>query len=177
MWSGPIGVQETRTSKEFRSNRPCSVSGVEEPESPRVVTVILPEHRGYFVQHLGYFLTTFLLLAFVVVAVIVLTRRRRKRGNAPGRRAREAAAWRSGGSDEMWLFSFLSQSWNTTCAASMSKTQDTHTNKPQTKPQKGTTEAITGHEQQKKKDGTSETAVSVFVLEWLTCVVCRYTRN
>lgn len=49
-------------------------------ESPRVVNVILPEHRGYFVQHLGYFLTTFLLLAFIVVAIIVLTRRRKKRG-------------------------------------------------------------------------------------------------
>ncbi|KAM6982258.1 matrix remodeling-associated protein 8-like [Tautogolabrus adspersus] len=52
----------------------------EESESPRVVTVILPEHRGYFLQHLGYFLATFLLLAFIVVAVIVLTRRRKKRG-------------------------------------------------------------------------------------------------
>ncbi len=56
------------------------LSGVEEVERPRVVNVILPEHRGYFVQHLGYFLATFLLLAFIVVAVIVLTRRRKKRG-------------------------------------------------------------------------------------------------
>lgn len=54
--------------------------GTEEVEGPRVVNVILPEHRGYFVQHLGYFLATFLLLALVVVAVIVLTRRRKKRG-------------------------------------------------------------------------------------------------
>lgn len=54
--------------------------GTEEVESPRVVNVILPEHRGYFVQHLGYFLATFLLLALIVVAVIVLTRRRKKRG-------------------------------------------------------------------------------------------------
>lgn len=54
--------------------------GTDEVESPRVVNVILPEHRGYFVQHLGYFLATFLLLAFIVVAVIVLTRRRKKRG-------------------------------------------------------------------------------------------------
>ncbi|CAJ1084696.1 matrix remodeling-associated protein 8-like [Xyrichtys novacula] len=51
----------------------------DESESPRVVNVILPEHRGYFMQHLGYFLATFLLLAFIVVAVIVLTRRRKKR--------------------------------------------------------------------------------------------------
>uniref|UniRef100_A0A8D3AM88 Matrix remodeling-associated protein 8 n=1 Tax=Scophthalmus maximus TaxID=52904 RepID=A0A8D3AM88_SCOMX len=52
----------------------------DEVEGPRVVNVILPEHRGYFVQHLGYFLATFLLLAFVVVAVVLLTRRRKKRG-------------------------------------------------------------------------------------------------
>ncbi|XP_029290777.1 matrix remodeling-associated protein 8-like [Cottoperca gobio] len=59
-------VPEPRTEKEV--------------EGPRVVNVILPEHRGYFVQHLGYFLATFLLLALIVVAVIVLTRRRKKRG-------------------------------------------------------------------------------------------------
>ncbi|XP_041654365.1 matrix remodeling-associated protein 8-like isoform X2 [Cheilinus undulatus] len=53
---------------------------IEESETSRVVTVILPEHRSYFLQHLGYFLATFLLLAFIVVAVVVLTRRRRKRG-------------------------------------------------------------------------------------------------
>lgn len=45
-----------------------------------MVTVILPDHRGYFVQHLGYFLATFLLLAFFVVALIVLIRRHKKRG-------------------------------------------------------------------------------------------------
>ncbi|XP_069560438.1 matrix remodeling-associated protein 8b [Brachyistius frenatus] len=52
----------------------------EEEESPHVVNVFFPEHRSYFVQHLGYFLATFLLLAFIVIAVIVLTRRRKKRG-------------------------------------------------------------------------------------------------
>ncbi|TKS76722.1 Matrix remodeling-associated protein 8 [Collichthys lucidus] len=52
---------------------------LEEVESPHVVNVILPEHRGYFVQHLGYFLATFILLAVIVVAVVVLTRRRKKR--------------------------------------------------------------------------------------------------
>ncbi|KAM9344224.1 matrix remodeling-associated protein 8-like [Pholidichthys leucotaenia] len=59
----------------------------EEVKSPPVVNVILPEHRGYFMQHLGYFLATFLLLAVIVVTVIVLTRRRKKRGLAydPGR--------------------------------------------------------------------------------------------
>lgn len=48
-----------------------------------MVTVMLPEHRGYFVQHLGYFLATFLLMAFIVLAVVVLTRRRKKRGIVP----------------------------------------------------------------------------------------------
>lgn len=60
-----------------------SPPGTEEVESPRVVTVMLPEHRGYFVQHLGYFLATFLLMAFIVLAVVVLTRRRKKRGTVP----------------------------------------------------------------------------------------------
>lgn len=48
-----------------------------------MVNVILPDHRGYFVQHLGYFLATFLLLAFIVAALIVLIRRHRKRGVFP----------------------------------------------------------------------------------------------
>lgn len=34
-------------------------------------------------QHLGYFLAIFLLLAFVAVALIVLIRRRKKRGACP----------------------------------------------------------------------------------------------
>ncbi|XP_077586865.1 matrix remodeling-associated protein 8-like [Stigmatopora nigra] len=55
---------------------------IEEVESPHVVNVILPEHRSYFVHHLGYFLATLLLLAFIVIAVIVLTRRRQKQGLA-----------------------------------------------------------------------------------------------
>lgn len=54
--------------------------GTEDQENPHVVNVILPDHRGYFVQHLGYFLATFLLLVFVVVALIVLIRRHKKRG-------------------------------------------------------------------------------------------------
>lgn len=49
-------------------------------EPPRVVNVFIPEHRSYFMQHLGYFLATFLLLGFIVIALIMLTRRRKKRG-------------------------------------------------------------------------------------------------
>ncbi|XP_061590739.1 matrix remodeling-associated protein 8-like [Cololabis saira] len=57
-------------------------------DKPKTAEVLSDEHnqrvqnvfiQGYFVQHLGYFLATFLLLAFIVVAVIVLTRRQKKR--------------------------------------------------------------------------------------------------
>ncbi|XP_053173492.1 matrix remodeling-associated protein 8-like [Scomber japonicus] len=76
---GPaLPVAPTEAPKTFQLDEPAPRT--EEVESPRVVNVILPEHRGYFVQHLGYFLATFLLLALIVVAVIVLTRRRKKRG-------------------------------------------------------------------------------------------------
>ncbi|XP_034552719.1 matrix remodeling-associated protein 8-like [Notolabrus celidotus] len=74
----PIPSAPTKAPKIPQKDHP--EPRIEEPESPRVVNVILPEHRGYFMQHLGYFLATFLLLAFIVVAVIVLTRRRKKRG-------------------------------------------------------------------------------------------------
>ncbi|XP_077369042.1 matrix remodeling-associated protein 8-like isoform X2 [Festucalex cinctus] len=72
--------EPTTTSMVFHNEEP--EPRIEEAESPHVVNVILPEHRSYFVQHLGYFLATFLLLAFIVVAIIVLTRRRKKRGLA-----------------------------------------------------------------------------------------------
>ncbi|XP_020492836.2 matrix remodeling-associated protein 8 [Labrus bergylta] len=74
----PLPSAPTTAPRVFQNEEP--EERTEESESPRVVTVILPEHRGYFLQHLGYFLATFLLLAFIVVAVIVLTRRRKKRG-------------------------------------------------------------------------------------------------
>ncbi|XP_023154494.2 matrix remodeling-associated protein 8-like [Amphiprion ocellaris] len=75
---GPPLPSAPTTAPRILSNEPEPRK--EEGETPRVVNVFLPEHRGYFVQHLGYFLATFLLLAFIVVAVIVLTRRRKKRG-------------------------------------------------------------------------------------------------
>ncbi|XP_068567761.1 matrix remodeling-associated protein 8-like [Cebidichthys violaceus] len=74
----PLPSAPTTAPRVFQND--VLVRRTEEVEGPRVVNVILPEHRGYFVQHLGYFLATFLLLAFIVVAVIVLTRRRKKRG-------------------------------------------------------------------------------------------------
>ncbi|XP_063330458.1 matrix remodeling-associated protein 8-like [Pelmatolapia mariae] len=45
-------------------------------ESPRVITVILPEQRHHFLLPLGYVLTSFLLLAFVVLIIVVIVRRR-----------------------------------------------------------------------------------------------------
>lgn len=74
----PLPSAPMTTPGVFQNNVPKP--RIEEVESPHVVTVILPEQRGYFVQHLGYFLATFLLLAFIIVAIIVLTRRRKKRG-------------------------------------------------------------------------------------------------
>ncbi|KAM8862697.1 matrix remodeling-associated protein 8-like isoform 2-T2 [Spinachia spinachia] len=74
----PLPSDPTTAPRIFRNVVP--ELRTEEAEGPRVVNVILPDHRGYFVQHLGYFLATFLLLACIVVAVIMLTRRRKKRG-------------------------------------------------------------------------------------------------
>ncbi|XP_061840545.1 matrix remodeling-associated protein 8-like isoform X1 [Nerophis lumbriciformis] len=70
----------TTTQTTFHNDDP--EPRIEEVESPHVVNVILPEHRSYFVQHLGYFLATFLLLAFILVAIVVVTRRRKKRALA-----------------------------------------------------------------------------------------------
>ncbi|XP_051914101.1 matrix remodeling-associated protein 8b isoform X1 [Hippocampus zosterae] len=72
--------EATTASTAFHNEEP--EPRIEDIDSPHVVNVILPEHRGYFVQHFGYFLATFLLLAFIGVAIIVLTRRRKKRGLA-----------------------------------------------------------------------------------------------
>ncbi|XP_051932205.1 matrix remodeling-associated protein 8-like [Hippocampus zosterae] len=46
-------------------------------ESPRVINVVLPDHRQHFLLPLGFVLTAFLLLAFVVLIIILITRRRR----------------------------------------------------------------------------------------------------
>ncbi|XP_038138708.1 matrix remodeling-associated protein 8-like [Cyprinodon tularosa] len=77
----PVPLEPTTAPKIYvndeQEKKPEEVSG---EDGPRVVNVFLPEQRGYFVQHLGYFLATFLLLAFIVFAVIMLTRRRKKRG-------------------------------------------------------------------------------------------------
>ncbi|XP_028265797.1 matrix remodeling-associated protein 8-like [Parambassis ranga] len=75
---GPPLPSAPTTPRILQNNEP--EPRTEELEGPRVVNVFLPDHKGYFLQHMGYFLATFLLLALIVVAIIVLTRRRRKRG-------------------------------------------------------------------------------------------------
>ncbi|XP_004546389.1 matrix remodeling-associated protein 8 [Maylandia zebra] len=73
----PLMPDSTPAPRIFQNDKPDPSEGV---EPPRVVNVFIPEHRSYFMQHLGYFLATFLLLGFIVIALIMLTRRRKKRG-------------------------------------------------------------------------------------------------
>ncbi|XP_006794241.1 matrix remodeling-associated protein 8b [Neolamprologus brichardi] len=73
----PLLPDSTPAPRIFQNDEPDPSEGV---EPPRVVNVFIPEHRSYFMQHLGYFLATFLLLGFIVIALIMLTRRRKKRG-------------------------------------------------------------------------------------------------
>ncbi|XP_056896298.1 matrix remodeling-associated protein 8b [Takifugu flavidus] len=76
---GPALPSSPTTAPRILQNNEPELS-TKDQENPRVVNVILPDHRGYFVQHLGYFLAMFLLLALVVVALILLIRRHKKRG-------------------------------------------------------------------------------------------------
>ncbi|XP_061075631.1 matrix remodeling-associated protein 8-like [Conger conger] len=48
-------------------------------EVPRVINVIVPEHRGHFLQQLGYILATVLMLALIAVILFLLSRRYKKR--------------------------------------------------------------------------------------------------
>ncbi|XP_005930779.1 matrix remodeling-associated protein 8b [Haplochromis burtoni] len=73
----PLMPDSTPAPRIFQNDEPDPSEGV---EPTRVVNVFIPEHRSYFMQHLGYFLATFLLLGFIVIALIMLTRRRKKRG-------------------------------------------------------------------------------------------------
>lgn len=52
-------------------------------ESPRVITVIIPDQRHYILMPLGYVLTTLLLLAFIILIIILVTRRRRNKEYYP----------------------------------------------------------------------------------------------
>lgn len=50
-------------------------------ESPKVITVILPDQRHQVLLPLGYILTTFLLLVVIVLVVVLITRRHKKKGS------------------------------------------------------------------------------------------------
>ncbi|XP_075906266.1 matrix remodeling-associated protein 8-like isoform X1 [Nelusetta ayraudi] len=67
-------IQSTQPAKAL----PSEDRDATRAESPKVITVILPDQRHQVLLPLGYILTTFLLLV-VIVLVIVLTTRRHKR--------------------------------------------------------------------------------------------------
>ncbi|KAG5835489.1 hypothetical protein ANANG_G00244540 [Anguilla anguilla] len=48
-------------------------------EVPHVINFIVPEHRGHFLQQLGYILATVLMLALIAIGLILLSRRCKKR--------------------------------------------------------------------------------------------------
>lgn len=54
-----------------------------DPDPPRVINVILPDQRHYFLLPVGYVLTSCLLLAFIVLIIILITRRRNKKEPQP----------------------------------------------------------------------------------------------
>ncbi|KAF0035116.1 hypothetical protein F2P81_012874 [Scophthalmus maximus] len=70
-------------------------------ESPRVINVILPDHRHHFLMPLGYVLTSFLLLAFIILIIILITRRRRIKEFYPEASARSSRSHSSSDEFEM----------------------------------------------------------------------------
>ncbi|XP_072238573.1 matrix remodeling-associated protein 8-like [Leuresthes tenuis] len=66
-------IQATEPAKAL----PSEEKDATKAESPRVITVILPDQRHHFLLPLGYVLTSFLLLAFIILIIILITRRRR----------------------------------------------------------------------------------------------------
>ncbi|CAG5982635.1 unnamed protein product [Menidia menidia] len=70
-------------------------------ESPRVITVILPDQRHHFLLPLGYVLTSFLLLAFVILIIILITRRRRAKEFYPQASVRSGRSCSSSDEFEM----------------------------------------------------------------------------
>ncbi|XP_041859702.1 matrix remodeling-associated protein 8b [Melanotaenia boesemani] len=77
----PLPSNPTKPPKIFLTDEPESRTiEIQHGDGSRVVNVFLPDHQSYYVQHVGYFLATFFLLAFIIVAVLVPTWRRKKRG-------------------------------------------------------------------------------------------------
>lgn len=50
-------------------------------ESPKVITVIVPDQRHQVLMPLGYILTTFLLLVVIVLVIVLITRRHKRKGS------------------------------------------------------------------------------------------------
>lgn len=70
-------------------------------ESPRVITVILPDQRHHFLLPLGYVLTSLLLLAFIILIIILITRRRRAKEFYPQASMRSSRSQSSSDEFEM----------------------------------------------------------------------------
>lgn len=69
-------------SSELPHDAPNDAPRTDAVEAPRVINVIIPEHRGHFLQQLGYILAALLLLVLIAIAIILLTRRRQTKGTA-----------------------------------------------------------------------------------------------
>lgn len=50
-------------------------------ESPKVITVIVPDQRHQVLLPLGYILTTFLLMVVIVLVIVLITRRHKRKGS------------------------------------------------------------------------------------------------
>uniref|UniRef100_A0A4W4EXZ0 Matrix remodeling-associated protein 8 n=1 Tax=Electrophorus electricus TaxID=8005 RepID=A0A4W4EXZ0_ELEEL len=72
----PVPLEATHTPYSLPKEDPMT-KAVEMP--PHVINVILPEHRGHFLQQLGYILATLLLMALIILAIVLLTCRRKAR--------------------------------------------------------------------------------------------------
>ncbi|XP_030634313.1 matrix remodeling-associated protein 8a [Chanos chanos] len=74
-----VGPPEPQDPTDAPHALPNEDSDTNVVEGPRVINVILPEHRSHLLHQLGYILATLLLLALIVLAIILLTRRRKSR--------------------------------------------------------------------------------------------------
>ncbi|XP_069013239.1 matrix remodeling-associated protein 8-like isoform X1 [Embiotoca jacksoni] len=93
----PPLIQTTELAKAL----PSEDKDTAKVESPRVITVILPEQRHHFLMPLGYVLTTFLLLAFVILIIILITRRCRTKEFYPQASMRSSRSQSSSDEFEM----------------------------------------------------------------------------
>ncbi|XP_035486152.1 matrix remodeling-associated protein 8 [Scophthalmus maximus] len=93
----PPVIQPTQPAKAL----PAVDKDTAKAESPRVINVILPDHRHHFLMPLGYVLTSFLLLAFIILIIILITRRRRIKEFYPEASARSSRSHSSSDEFEM----------------------------------------------------------------------------